>query len=75
MAFYDLHVHTNLSIGENTVEEIVEMAKRLDFVGVGIARYYSAGRLSKLPESNIDMVSYKAVERGGVKCNGQEDTK
>ncbi|MFC2142916.1 ribonuclease P protein component 3 [Candidatus Aenigmatarchaeota archaeon] len=40
MAFYDLHVHTNFSIGEDSIEEMVEMAKRLGLGGLGIVRYW-----------------------------------
>ena len=36
MAFYDLHVHSTMSIGENSVEEMAEMGKRLGFSGIGI---------------------------------------
>ena len=57
MPFYDLHVHTALSIGENSVDEIIEMAKRLGLSGLGIVRYY-VGRIEKIPESkDIDLVS------------------
>lgn len=57
MEFYDLHVHTNLSIGENTVDEMVSMAKLLGFKGIGIARYY-AGHLDPLPMlDGIDIIN------------------
>src|SRR3989344_2539350 len=39
MAFYDLHVHTNLSIGENSIDEMVVFARRLGLAGLGIVRY------------------------------------
>lgn len=56
MAHYDLHVHTSLSIGENTVEEVAEMAKRLGLAGIGIVRYYPAkGGLPAV--DGIDIVS------------------
>ncbi len=42
MKFYDLHVHTNLSIGENTIDEMVDFAKRLGLSGIGIVRYHPA---------------------------------
>ena len=42
MAFYDLHVHTNLSIGENTIDEMVDFAKRLGLSGIGVVRYFPA---------------------------------
>ncbi len=56
MPFYDLHVHTSLSIGENTVAETVEMAKKLDLAGLGIVRYYSSGKLEEIPKSDIDLI-------------------
>jgi ribonuclease P/MRP protein subunit RPP1 len=37
-----LHVHTNLSIGENTIEEMVVFAKQLGLSGIGIVRYFPA---------------------------------
>jgi len=62
MPFYDLHVHTTLSIGENPVEEIVEMAKRLGLSGLGIVRYYT-GRIEKIPErKDIDLVSAMIIK-------------
>ncbi len=56
MVYYDLHVHTSLSIGENTVEEMAEMAKRLSLSGIGIVRYYpNIGELPKI--DGIDIIS------------------
>lgn len=42
MGFYDLHVHTNLSIGENTIDEMVLFAKHLGLSGIGVIRYFPA---------------------------------
>ncbi len=57
MPFYDLHVHTTLSIGENSVEEVVDMAGRLGLTGLGVVRYYT-GRIEKIPEiKGTDIVS------------------
>jgi ribonuclease P/MRP protein subunit RPP1 len=68
MPFYDLHVHTALSIGENTVDEVVEMAKRLGLSGLGIVRYYT-GRVEKIPErKDIDLVSAMIIKPD----NGEE---
>ena len=38
--FYDLHVNSRLSIGENSVEEMAAMAKRLGLNGIGIVQHY-----------------------------------
>jgi ribonuclease P/MRP protein subunit RPP1 len=66
MGFYDLHVHTSLSIGENTVEEMAEMAKKLGLSGIGIARYY-AGRLDYPPEvEGIDIVNSIMIKPSNV---------
>jgi len=46
---YDLHVHTNLSIGENTLEEMVDFAKKLGLKGIGVVRYY-VDRVEPLPK-------------------------
>ena len=39
MPSYDLHTHSKLTIGENTVEEMSSMANKLGFSGIGIVRY------------------------------------
>ena len=53
---YDLHVHTTLSIGENTIEEMAEMGKRLGLSGIGIVQYYPSIR--ELPDvDDIDLIS------------------
>ncbi|MFA4819340.1 MAG: RNase P subunit p30 family protein [Candidatus Aenigmatarchaeota archaeon] len=57
MTYYDLHVHTSLSIGENSVEDVAQMAKRLGLSGIGIVRYY-LGNMEKLPQvEGIDIIS------------------
>src|SRR3989344_257726 len=56
MAFYDLHVHTSLSIGENSIDDMAEMGKRLGLAGIGIVQYYPSVR--ELPEiEGIDLIS------------------
>jgi ribonuclease P/MRP protein subunit RPP1 len=40
MAFYDLHVHTDLSIGEHSLEEMVLFARRLGIHGIGVVQYF-----------------------------------
>jgi ribonuclease P/MRP protein subunit RPP1 len=55
--FYDLHVHTMLSIGENTVDECAEMARKLGINGIGIARYFN-GTLEELPRiEGVDLIN------------------
>lgn len=49
MPFYDMHVHTTLSIGENNVEEIADFAKNLGLNGIGVVRYYSGIKIEHLP--------------------------
>ena len=54
--FYDLHVHTSLSIGENSVEDMAVMGKRLGLTGIGVVRYY-AGSMTELPQvDGIDII-------------------
>jgi len=61
MLFYDLHVHTKDSIGENNLEEIVQMAKRLDLAGIGIARYHD--NITELPTiEGIDIINAVIVK-------------
>ncbi|MBI2579519.1 MAG: hypothetical protein HYW27_01320 [Candidatus Aenigmarchaeota archaeon] len=62
MAFYDLHVHSTLSIGEDSVEDMAGMAKRLGLAGIGIVRYYP-GRLESLPKmEGMDIVSVAMIK-------------
>jgi ribonuclease P/MRP protein subunit RPP1 len=63
MPFYDLHVHTNLSIGENTLEEMVGIAKRLGMHGLGVVQYYP-GEISEMPKLDIDIVKCVMIKPG-----------
>lgn len=65
MAFYDLHVHTKLSIGENTLEEVTLMAKRLGLAGIGIIQYYP-GEISDIPKTDIDIVKCIMIKPNSV---------
>jgi ribonuclease P/MRP protein subunit RPP1 len=50
-------VHTSLSIGENTVEEMAGMAKRLGLQGIGVVRYFT-GESNEPPKiDGIDIIS------------------
>jgi len=40
--FYDIHVHSDASIGENSIEEIIEQAKRLELTGIAVTDYFSS---------------------------------
>jgi len=61
MLFYDLHVHTKESIGENSLEEIVAMAKKLDLRGMAIARYHD--NITELPTiEGIDLINAVIVK-------------
>jgi ribonuclease P/MRP protein subunit RPP1 len=63
--FYDLHVHASTSVGENTVEEIAELAKRLGIGGIGIVQYYPNS--SDLPAvDGIDIVKCTMIKAGNV---------
>ena len=56
MTYYDLHVHTSLSIGENSVEDVAKMAKRLGLSGIGIVRYCPV--TENLPKiEGVDLIS------------------
>lgn len=61
MVFYDLHTHTNLSIGENRLEDMIEFAKRLGLGGMGVVQYYP--EVTELPTVNgIDLVNCVMVK-------------
>jgi ribonuclease P/MRP protein subunit RPP1 len=54
--FYDLEVHSSLSIGENSTEEIAAMAKKLGLAGVGIVSYFP--EIAEMPKiDDIDLVT------------------
>lgn len=57
MAFYDLHVHSTLSIGESPLEEIVDFAKMLGISCVGIVRYYDGKAPGALSSAEADLVN------------------
>lgn len=48
MKFYDLFVQSNLSGGENTIEQLVEFAKKLGYSGIAVCDNYQG--LEKLNE-------------------------
>jgi len=54
--YYDLEVHSSLSMGENTVEEMAHFAKRLGLFGIGIVSYFPD--IVEIPKiDGIDIVS------------------
>ena len=60
--FYDLHVHTSLSIGENTLDEVMEFARRFNLDGIGVVTYYD-GRIEKVPNvKGIDIVQVVMIK-------------
>ncbi len=64
MTFYDLHIHTNQSIGEDSIENIIHRARELGLTGIGVSKYF--GTESELvwnfPEVAIDLVSVAIVK-------------
>ncbi len=56
MPFYDLEVHSTLSIGEHRVEEMAHMARRLGLSGMGIVTYFP--EISEIPKmEGVDIVT------------------
>jgi len=52
MKFYDLHVHSDFSIGTSSVSAIAKMAKRLGLAGIAVADLFiDEPRLGKLREA------------------------
>ena len=67
--FYDLHVHSAYSIGENSIEEMAEMAKRLGLSGIAIAQYYPT--VAEIPKiDGIDIVSAVMIKASSPKEMG-----
>jgi ribonuclease P/MRP protein subunit RPP1 len=61
--FYDLEVHSRLSIGENSAEELAMMAKKLNLSGIGIVSYFPD--IVEIPEiEGIDIVSAVMLKAG-----------
>ena len=57
MQFYALHVHSTLSIGEDSAEEMAAMARRLGLSGIGIVRYYSE-KMQPIPRiEGVEIIS------------------
>ncbi len=42
MKAFDLHIHTNQSIGENSLEEVIEFAKKLGWSGVAVCDVFES---------------------------------
>lgn len=64
--FYDLLVQSNLSGGENTVEQLVEFAKKLGYSGIAVCdNYQGLEKLNelknKIPEINSEIEVYSGV--------------
>ncbi len=63
MPFYDFHVHTNFSIGEDTIEAMADFARQLGFSGIAVIRYYTHQKLSQLPKiEGIDIINAAIVK-------------
>jgi len=63
MVFYDFHVHTSMSIGENTQEEVIGVAKVLGYDGIGLVRYEDRPlEKNELDVVNVIMLKPKTVE-------------
>ncbi|MBI5347664.1 MAG: hypothetical protein HZB66_03565 [Candidatus Aenigmarchaeota archaeon] len=58
MVIYDLHMHSRQSIGENSTEEMAQMAKRLGIDGIGVCRFFGtkADLVWEIPADDIDFV-------------------
>ncbi|MBS3056021.1 MAG: hypothetical protein J4473_01155 [Candidatus Aenigmarchaeota archaeon] len=58
MEFYDLVVHSTQSVGENSTEDMINMAERLGFSGIGISKFFTTrSDLNwELPETKLDMI-------------------
>ncbi|MFH1631280.1 MAG: RNase P subunit p30 family protein [Candidatus Aenigmatarchaeota archaeon] len=52
--FYDLHTNTNDTIGENSIEDMIAVAKRMGLSGLGVVRFDKVGK--KVHSDEIDIV-------------------
>jgi ribonuclease P/MRP protein subunit RPP1 len=61
--YYDLHIHTTQTIGENTTEEMVEIAKLLDLKGIGVCRFFEDRTKWGISEDfGIDIIKVAVVK-------------
>jgi ribonuclease P/MRP protein subunit RPP1 len=60
--FYDLHVHTNLSVGENSFEEIVDFARKIGLTGIGIVKYFSPSEETWPESTELDIVKVLMIK-------------
>ncbi|HLD83955.1 MAG TPA: RNase P subunit p30 family protein [archaeon] len=51
MDYYDLHTYSSLTVGENTTDEMIAMARKLGLRGIGVEG------LREKPATELDMVS------------------
>ncbi len=58
--FYDMIVHTNVSIGENSLDEVVDMAKKLGLDGICVPTYYTS--LKDLKEYTSTLKKYDEID-------------
>lgn len=66
MKFYDLHIQSNLSTGENSIEQIIDFAKKLGYSGIAICdNYQGSEKLNELKkvlsEVQSDLEIYAGV--------------
>lgn len=51
--YYDLHIHSNNSVGENSIEELAKFAEKLGYTGIGICDHFQG--LAKLKEQKKEI--------------------
>ncbi len=67
--YYDLHIHTNLSIGENSLDEMADFAKKLGLQGIGLAKFFTTAEELKweIPDKyDIDIVRVMVIKSNTV---------
>lgn len=79
MKFYDLFVQSNLSGGENTVEQLVEFAKKLGYAGIAVCDNYQGPEKlnelkSRITEIKSDLEVYAGVNIIAKDVNEMRET-
>ncbi|MBI5060937.1 MAG: hypothetical protein HZB67_01340 [Candidatus Aenigmarchaeota archaeon] len=67
--YYDLHVHTNLSVGENSLDETIDFCRKLGIEGVGIAKFFTTMDELKwdIPEKyELDIVKVLVIKANTI---------
>lgn len=65
MEYYDLHVHTTQTIGKDSLYEMMKIAKRLGYHGIGYCKFFEHDLEWDSELKNIDLVKVCIIKASG----------